>query len=454
MGISIDLIRNQAVRIIGNLDGAVRLNVTTDSRKPVTDGLFVPLAGEHFDGHAFLREAIQNGASAAFWTLSRPVPADLPAGFPLLFVRDTLRALQSLAKAYLYRTQPKIIAVTGSNGKTTTKDMVASILSRRFKCYKTQGNHNNHIGVPLTILTMPEDTEVLVLEMGMNHFGELTFLSQLARPDIAIITNIGESHLEYLGSRAGIAKAKLEITNGLKKRGTLIIDGDEPLLTNVHTNAFKIIKCGYGEENDWMITDAEPHIEGYGFSLNHGDEQYFVPVLGKHNVKNAVYALTVARILGMNPRSVEEGLKHLQLTEMRFERLVGFGGSTIINDCYNASPSSMKASVETLKALPGFDKRVAVLGDMYELGKDEKKMHRSVADVLTPPITHVVTIGSKGAWIADPLRERGDNGVIVRSFSSQEEAQHYLAGLLDDRTVMLFKASRLMELERLVAALK
>ncbi|WP_100487595.1 UDP-N-acetylmuramoyl-tripeptide--D-alanyl-D-alanine ligase [Sporolactobacillus pectinivorans] len=454
MSIGIDIVRGQAIQILGNIDGLGRLTIMTDSRKQVTNGLFVPLIGENFNGHHFLSDAIKNGAQAALWMERVPVPDHLPAGFPLFLVDDTLAALQSMAKAFLTQCRPKVIAITGSNGKTTTKDMVYGIVSETFKAYKTQGNHNNHIGVPLTILSMPEDTEVLVLEMGMNHFGELTFLSQLAKPDVAIITNIGESHIEYLGSRAGIAKAKLEIINGLKKRGSLIIDGDEPLLTNIHTNAFQIIRCGYQSDNDWEITDVKERTDGYRFSLNHGLSEYAVPILGRHNVKNAVFSLTAAKLLGINAQAVKEGLQNLKLTKMRFEKVKGLNGSLLISDCYNASPTSMKASLETLKDLPGFKKRIAVLGDMYELGENEEQLHRNVADVLTLPLTHVVTIGKKGVWIAQPLLEKGNpDHLVIQSFSDKMDARSYLADLLDDQTVMLFKASRLLALEQLVGEL-
>ncbi|WP_353947675.1 UDP-N-acetylmuramoyl-tripeptide--D-alanyl-D-alanine ligase [Sporolactobacillus sp. Y61] len=455
MSIGVEIIRGQAIQILGDTSRLNKLNIMTDSRKTVADGLFVPLSGHHFNGHRFLSQAIENGAVASLWMEREPLPDHLPEGFPLFLVADTLKALQSMAKAWLIHCRCKVAAVTGSNGKTTTKDMIYSILSRRFKAYKTQGNLNNHIGVPLTILAMPEDTEVLVLEMGMNHFGELTFLSQLAKPDIAVITNVGESHIEFLGSRAGIARAKLEITAGLKKRGALIIDGDEPLLTQIHTHAFQIITCGYEDHNDWKITGIKEGTEGYGFSLNHGIKEYRIPVLGKQNVKNAVLSLAVAKRLHVSSETIKEGLEHLSLTKMRFERVRGLHGSLLINDCYNASPSSMEASLETLKELPGFKRRVAVLGDMYELGSNEEKLHRGIARVLTAPLTHVVTIGDKGAWIAAPLLEKKEAAgrPEVHSFHDKTEARQFLAGLLDDQTVMLFKASRLMQLETLVSEL-
>ncbi|MCQ2008867.1 MAG: UDP-N-acetylmuramoyl-tripeptide--D-alanyl-D-alanine ligase [Sporolactobacillus sp.] len=454
MSIGVDIVRGQAIQSIGDAGHIDRLNIMTDSRKSNESGLFVPLVGANFNGHQFLSQAIANGAVAALWMEREPLPDALPANFPVFFVRDTLTSLQSMAKSYLNQVRPKIIAVTGSNGKTTTKDMIYSILSQMFRTVKTQGNLNNHIGVPLTILSMSEDTQVLVLEMGMNHFGELTFLSQMAKPDIAIITNIGESHIEYLGSREGIAKAKLEIVNGLKKRGTLILDGDEPLLANIQTYAYQIVRCGFDVQNNWCITDISESVNGSRFSLNRQKDCFKIPVLGRHNVKNAVLSFAAARILGADIETIRNGLEHLHLTKLRFQKVDGLNGSTLIEDCYNASPSSMKASLETLKKLPGFRRRVAVLGDMYELGKNEENQHKSIAKFLTAPLTHVVTIGEKGAWIADGLREiGGDQAIDVQSFETKAAAQTYLESLLDDKTVMLFKASRLLKLEELSAGL-
>lgn len=453
MSIQADLVAGQAIKTYGNTGGLQRLNVVIDSRKKTPDGLFVPIKGDRFDGHDFLFQAIENGAAAALWRESRPLPDKLPPDFPLFLVKDTLEALQSLAKSYLRECAPKVVAVTGSNGKTTTKDMIDSVLGTVYKTFKTQGNFNNHIGLPLTILAMPEDTEVLILEMGMNHFGELTFLSQLAEPDVAVITNIGESHIEFLGSREGIAKAKLEIVKGLKDGGTLVIDGDEPLLAHVRTKAFRILSCGYNEGADLWITDMHERMDGYTFSVNHESGTYKVPVLGKHNVKNAVYSIAVGEQLGLSAVKIKEGLERLKLTKMRFELVDGQNGALLVNDCYNASPTSMKAALETLKALPRFERRVAVLGDMYELGKDEEALHKQVAEVIGAPITHIVTIGAKGKWIADALRP-DKSGLVIRSFETKALALPFLRTLLEDKTVMLFKASRLLELEKLVEELR
>ncbi|WKB34914.1 UDP-N-acetylmuramoyl-tripeptide--D-alanyl-D-alanine ligase [Terrilactibacillus sp. S3-3] len=269
-----------------------------------------------------------------------------------------------------------------------------------------------------------------------------------------MITNIGESHIEYLGSREGIAKAKLEIVSGLKDGGALIIDGDEPLLAHVHSKVFHILSCGYNEGADLQITDVHERMDGYTFSLNHESGAYRVPVLGRHNVKNAVYSIAVGEQLGLSTAKIKEGIEQLKLTKMRFELVDGQNGSLLINDCYNASPTSMKAALETLKTLPPrFERRIAVLGDMYELGRDEEMLHKQVADAIGAPITHIVTIGSKGKWIADALRLAG-SGLMIHSFETKATALPFLRTLLDDKTVMLFKASRLLELEKLVEELR
>src|SRR5699024_431179 len=249
---------NWLTKCLTNTKGMIRedviiKNVLTDSRVQAKQALFVPIVGESFDGHAFLLQVIENGAMAAIWQEDKPLPEELPADFPLFLVKDTITALQEVAASYRSKINPTVVGITGSNGKTTTKDIVAGVCGEAFKTHKTAGNFNNHIGLPLTILSMPKDTEILVLEMGMNHFKEIERLSEIARPDYAIITNIGESHIEYLGSREGIAQAKLEITHCLSEEGKLIIDGDEPLI-RVHNTFNRTLSCGFKTENDLVIS--------------------------------------------------------------------------------------------------------------------------------------------------------------------------------------------------------
>ena len=420
--------------------------IATDSRKQVSKGLFVPIVGDQFDGHDFIRDTINNGAIAGLWQEHKEIPTFIPNDFPLFFVKDTIEGLQKLAKFYLQKIKPVVIGITGSNGKTTTKDLVYSVLQKKYKTHKTQGNFNNHIGLPLTLVSMPEDTEVIILEMGMSNFGEISLLSELANPDYAIITNIGESHIEFLGSRAGIAKAKLEILDGMKQNGKIIVDGDEPLLSSIEKE-FSVIRCGFNPGNDLLISNVKFENDHHYFHVN--ENQFELSLLGRHNVKNACYAIALAMELAVPMEDIQEGLEKIELTGMRLERMIGKNGALIINDAYNSSPTSMKAAIDTIKDYHQYDRKVLVLGDMYELGPNEEELHRSVADVINKPITDVIAIGEKGKWIADEIRDR-EIPVHVYSLLRKEEAVPFITEILSPETVLLFKASRGAKLESLV----
>lgn len=431
----------------GTKDSAIFVHeIMTDSRKKGNKGLFIPIVGDQFDGHTFLKDAIYNGAVAALWQKAKDIPSFVPNDFPLYFVDDTISGLQTLAKYFLKQVKPIVIGITGSNGKTTTKDLVYSVLQKKYKTFKTKGNFNNHIGLPLTILSMPEQTDILILEMGMNNFGEISLLSRLAEPDYAIITNIGESHIEYLGSREGIAKAKLEIVEGFHPQSKLILDGDEPLLQNIHKDIV-VIRSGFDPENDLVITNVKFENDRHYFKVN--GEDYELALLGCHNVKNASYAIAIGLELGVAIEQIKEGLLDFEITGMRLERTVGKNNALIINDAYNASPTSMKAAIETVKDFNHYKRKIVVLGDMYELGPDEQALHRSVAEVITPPITDLITIGEKGKWISDEVRAQG-NPIKVYSFLRKEEALPFITELLSKDVVILFKASRGARLESLV----
>ncbi|EIT84991.1 UDP-N-acetylmuramoylalanyl-D-glutamyl-2, 6-diaminopimelate-D-alanyl-D-alanyl ligase [Fictibacillus macauensis ZFHKF-1] len=440
-----------AISTRGTVDQHVIQGITKDSRESLPNALYVPIKGDRFDGHRFVLQAMENGAIASLWAEGTPIPSDLPADFPLIIVRDTIEALQQLAKLYLNKVKPVVIGVTGSNGKTSTKDMIEAVVATTFKTHKTQGNYNNHIGLPLTILSMDEGTEVIILEMGMNHFGEISLLSKLAQPDLAIITNIGESHIEFLGSREGIAQAKLEIKDGLKESGLLILDGDEPLLQ--HVKATNVLSCGYGEENTMTIVDQQGDENGFSFGIEGEGTTYYLPMLGTHNVKNATYAIAVGHYLNIEDSAINEGLKHLKMTGMRLEKYEGLHGSLLINDAYNASPTSMKAAISAIKELKNYERKVVVLGDMYELGPDEEAMHRSVAQSISEPITDVIVIGEKGRWIGEEVKKL-QKPINVSLFSVKEDAKDAILASLSDQTVVLFKASRGLALETIITGFK
>lgn len=431
----------------GNVRNDIQIHhISTDSRQTIENGLFIPLVGDTFDGHDYVQQAIENGVVATLWDKKRKTPNDLPSDFPIFFVEDTLVALQYLAKEYRTLINPTVIGITGSNGKTTTKDLVFSVVKTSYRTYATEGNLNNHIGVPLTILRMPRNTEVLIVEMGMNHFGEIETLSKITNPDISIITNIGESHIEYLGSRAGIATAKLEIIRGMKKKGCLIVDGDEPLIEG-SLGDHSIIRCGFKEHNDFTVKHVKMDNDSTSFQLL--DRAYTIPLLGKHNAKNASYAIIVAKRLNIREESIVKGLMQVKSTSMRFQKLRGINGVTIINDAYNASPTSMIAAIEVLKEMKGFKHKVLVLGNIFELGSKSKELHQMVGRSINSSITALFTYGQFAKEISNVVK-KATISVKSTHAESKEQLIENLQPYLNDETIILFKASRGMAMEKIV----
>ncbi|WP_077622110.1 UDP-N-acetylmuramoyl-tripeptide--D-alanyl-D-alanine ligase [Sediminibacillus massiliensis] len=420
--------------------------VTTDSRKKAEKSLFVPIKGESFDGHEFIKGAFDNGAVAALWAEGVPLPSFLPNDFPVFFVKDTIQGLQTLAHEYRKNIDPVVIGVTGSNGKTTTKDLIGTVLSSHYRTHRTQGNLNNHIGLPLTILSMPRETEMLVLEMGMSQFREIEVLSNIALPDYGVITNIGESHIEYLGSREGIAQAKSEILAGMQADGLLLIDGDEPLLAKLKERD-NVLTCGFNTDNEVVARELQMGKEDTTFLL--GSERFRLKMLGEHNVKNALFAISIAEKLSIPKEKVRKALANLQLTGMRFELIEGLNGATIINDAYNASPTSMKASINVVKKMTPYDRKVLVLGDIFELGERSKGLHREVAEVITEEIDVLLTIGHDAVEISKAVKEKGLD-IELTHFNTVGDLQQSISGFLSEGTLILLKASRGMKLEQLL----
>ena len=438
--------------LIGN---SVEINgVSTDSRENLQGKLFIPIKGEKFDAHQFLQQAIENGAAAVLCSKSFE---NVPTNVPVVLVEDTLEGLQQLAKSYLNEWNGKVVGITGSNGKTSTKDILTSILSAKYKVHKTQGNYNNHIGLPLTVLAMDEDTEVAVLEMGMSNFGEIELLTKIANPDAAIITNIGESHMMELGSRAGIAKAKLEIAEGLKENGTLLINGDEPLLIDgVKGIPFKgnIETFGFNHSNLLFPTTFELTENGSSFEVNQIENNTLtLSVLGKHNISNTLAAIGVAMKFGLTSAEIENGLGKLELTKMRMELLKAPNGVTVINDAYNASPTSMKAAIDLVADLKGFARKFVVFGDMLELGDLEVAFHEEIgSEVASKGIDYLYTYGelaSNGAAVAKKVM--GESR--VKSYQDKEKLIQDLLQTAKENDLIVVKASRGMKLEEVVNAI-
>jgi UDP-N-acetylmuramoyl-tripeptide--D-alanyl-D-alanine ligase len=428
--------------------------VSIDTRKIEKGNLFVPFKGEHSDGHKYVVEAIQKGAAAALWQKDVPNP---PLDLPVLIVDDCLTALQELARKYREQLAVKVVGITGSNGKTTTKDMTTSLLSLKYKVQKTEGNLNNHLGLPLTVLGLREETEIAVLEMGMSGRGEIEFLTKLARPDAVVITNIGESHLLDLGSREGIAEAKLEIMQGLKPGGLAVLHGDEPLLMeriNQYQPNVQIQTFGRSETNTIFPTEITQTNEGNVFNINISNQSFEMPVLGTHNIMNALAAMLIAQYFSVPFEKMAEGLKNVKLTNMRMELVEGKHGEKIINDAYNASPTSMMAAIELVSNLQGYKKKILVLGDMLELGPQEKQYHRQIGEGLNPEKIDVLfTYGNFGLEIANGARNRlGAEKVFV--FTDKKELVKELVGHVDHQSLVLVKASRGMKLEEVVTSLQ
>lgn len=434
----------------------VVLGVSTDTRTLTANQLFVPLVGERFDGHAFYQQAAERGAAASLWQEDHPLPEKRPV--PLIVVKDCLAALQKMAQTYRLEWNRPIVAVTGSNGKTTTKELLASVLGSRFQVHKTQGNLNNHIGVPLTLLSIPATAEAAVIEMGMSNRGEISFLSRLTRPNYAVITNIGESHIQFLGSRAGIAEAKLEILDGLSQDGILVYDGDEPLLNERLTGEKRtLIPVGIGEHNVDRPLDIQMNgTNGYTFVSAQTQTRFALPILGKHNVKNALLAIQIGRAFGLTEEEIQRGLANVQGVGKRLERVTARNGMQILDDSYNASPTSVKAALNLLSELEPQKEKWALLGDIRELGEEwEEKLHREVGRyAIESGIHRLYTIGERGRWIAEGAKEvNSTSDRVIHHLSSQEEAIELLHREGNPKALLLVKASRAMQLDQVVKRL-
>lgn len=427
--------------------------VCIDSRKIERGNLFIPLKGENVDGHKYVADSIRKGAAAALWQKDVSNP---PVDLPIIMVDDCLVALQELAQKYRQQLSVKVVGITGSNGKTTTKDITASLLSTQYKVQKTEGNFNNHIGLPLTVLGLSEDTEMAVLEMGMSARGEISFLTKLACPDAVVITNIGESHLLDLGSREGIAEAKLEILEGLREGGLAVLNGDEPLIMDrIHKykGNVQVQTFGRNETNDLYPTKITSTEHGNRFAINLSHTTFELPVLGTHNIFNALAAMLIARHFDVPFDKMVTKLASIQLTHMRMELVEGKKGEKVINDAYNASPTSMMAAIELVSGLPGYEKKILVLGDMLELGTEEKQYHLQIGENLDPDkIKLVFTYGRLGQYIAEGARKvLGPDQVF--SFTDKKMLIAELVKHVDNQTLVLVKASRGMKLEEIVEAL-
>ena len=428
--------------------------ISIDTRTIETGDLFIPFRGEAVNGHRFVEQAFEKGAAASLWMIDEPNP---PKHLPLIFVADPERALQQMAECYRNEHQATFIGITGSNGKTSSKDILAGALSPYFKVQKTIGNFNNQLGLPITILQLDEDTDVSVLEMGMSGFGEIEFLTKLARPHYAIITNIGEAHMQDLGSREGIAQAKFEIVQGLDDQGVLFFDGDEPLLQSLvaKTPHLKTQSFGFTKAQDLVASNIVATAQGSNFHVKgivEGD--FFISVLGEHQVKNTLNAMLVSKALGLTDNQIREALKQVVLTDMRMQ-LIPVGDLLFINDAYNAAPTSMHAAIQFIEQTTIRNEKWLVLGDMLELGNDEQAMHEEVAaHIDREKISYVCLYGPRMKWLYEKLQATFNAAHLVYSEQDYAPIIEKIITNATNESIILIKGSRGMKLENILHSIE
>lgn len=424
--------------------------VCTDSRKIAPGCLFLPWVGERFDGHDFIDRALDAGAAGC---LCARRPELLRPDKFYIQVADTRLALRALASAYRDRFAIPFVQVTGSVGKTTTKEMLAAVLGAKLRVLKTPENFNNDIGTPLTLLGLGPEHQAAVIETGMNHFGEIEYLGAMVRPDIAVISNIGDAHIEYLGSREGILKAKCEIFEHLKADGVAILNGDDALLDTV-TLPQRIVRCGQSEHCETRISDIVDHgVDGITCTVTTSRDTYAltIPAPGEHMAYSASMAVAVGEELGLSREEIVRGVAAYEPTGSRMRVIRLPGGRVLLDDCYNANPQSVTAALEVL-GRTDCERRVAVLGDMGELGDLTDQAHFNAGALAAMlGIDFVIAIGSKAARIADGAAMSG--GDVVH-FATKEEALHTVREQLRPNTSMLIKASHSMRFERLTEDLR
>lgn len=424
--------------------------VSKDTRTLEEGNLYIPIIGENFDGHDFLQEAIIKGAAASLWQEDHPLP-DLD--FPLIIVEDVLRAFQTLAKNYRQSLDIPLIAITGSNGKTTTKDILKSVLATKYKTHATKGNENNEIGLPLTILGASEDTQIIIAELGTESFGEIAVLSEIAQPNVSIITNIGDSHLDKLKTKENVALEKMDIIKSMKESGVLIYNKDDKYLRNLvqrQKPRFKTLSFGSRSDSKYIISEIDIRPGATRFKVNDGVYQVASP--GLHEAYNATISVIVSQLFDISPSDLSKGLSEVKFTSMR-NQLLDMGDFSLIDDSYKANPQNVMAALDTMTHYKGYARKIAVLGDMLDLGEGIAQLHRQVVGGIDPQaIDYVLLFG-------DHMKDGYDEGLKnfskdrIFHFSSKDELVKTLETLLIKNSLVLVKGSRSMKMEEIIQGL-
>ena len=419
-----------------------------DNRKIEKDNIFLAIKGEKFNANNVAIKALEDGASIA---IVDEVNFDLNEAEGkgiIIKVDNTIKALLRLATYYRNKLNVKVVGVTGSTGKTSTKDLIAALLSSKYKVFKTKGNFNSEIGLPLMILELTSDIDVAVLEMGMSDLGEIEVLARVATPDIAAITNIGLSHMEHLKTQENILKAKMEITTCFNENNILVINAEDKMLKNISQKGYKLKKIGYNHEYDVYASNIILREEETEFLAHVGNKEavFTLKMAGKHNVLNTMIAIEVANNLNVSLEEMIKGLENLEATSMRLQ-LIKKDGFTIINDCYNASPDSMKSSLDVLSAYKN-NRRIAILGDMYELGTEATKAHMEIGEYARDKVDLLIVIGEQRNNFKDGYKNEN-----IFMYETKDECIRELKNIVQKDDVILVKASRGVKLEDVTQAL-
>lgn len=440
-----DILTITGATLINGSSDVICENFSKDTRSLNKGDVYVGIKGENYDGGTFYEEALSKGASALIINNTVDIDIIKCGTTPIITTPDTIRLLQTLAKDKRTHYNIPVVAITGSVGKTSTKDIIASVLSTKYKVLKPEGSYNNEIGLPLTILKL-KDHNCLVVEMGMNSFGEISLLSDIAKPTIGVITNIGTAHIGLLGSRENILKAKLEIIEGLS--GPLIINNDNDLL-HTYKDYPNIIRIGIENPSDYVATNIKE--EPFSSTFNVGNTEYTVPVGGLPFIYNSLFAIAIADLLDV--KDVVEGLKHFKLSNSRLEKIETKKDFTIIDDSFNANLDSMKMALTLLGRVKG--RKIAYLGDMFELGDYEEEVHKEVGKLVKENnIDILITVGNISKIIAQSAINSGMNKDNVYTFTNIEETYPLLDKILTKGDTILLKASHSMEFHKVVDYLK
>ena len=425
-------------------------NIAIDSRKAKLGDVFIAIIGENLDGHKFMQSALDNGCKTFIKNRSNSIKFE-SSDINLIEVDDTTIALGDIAKYYKEKFVIPYIGVTGSVGKTTTKDMIYAAISNNFDTLKNEGNFNNHIGVPLTLFNLNKKHECAIIEMGMSNFNEIEYLANIVNPNIGVISNIGLSHIENLGSQDGILKAKLEITTNFDENNILIVNGDDEYLSKVCKEDcnYNLKTFGFNSNNDVYCTEYIMSEDSINFKciINGKEEAIFIPTVGKHNIYNAMAAILVGLTLGMKLEDIKLGLRGFTASKMRLD-IFKKDDLTIINDAYNASPDSMKAALDILGRYE--KRRVAILGDMFEMGEHSEYGHRLVGESSINNVDVLITVGDMSKFIGYEAKKLGLDSNNIYHFKTKELAIESLDSLINKDDAVLVKASRGMKLEEIV----